>query len=140
MDTIEEKIELIKKAILSTKIKKHKKFEQEAKDMLIIYYTETNKHKLKDISVDNILEHNFKSEIETGSLRLEKKKKLQSMVIKLEKHAYAPELNKLHFKSGKTFGVKGLDTMEDALIYASIHLSNQEIKLLENDFIKHFRV
>jgi hypothetical protein len=38
-------------------------------------------------------------------------------VVKLEMHTFAPELNKLHFKNNISFNIKGLTTIESALIY-----------------------
>jgi hypothetical protein len=134
------KIELTEQLIRNTKVIKYKPFEKESKDKLVEFYCVTNKHKLEALSEDKIKSHDFKWEIETGALRLQKKSELKKIVTKLEVHKYAPELNCLHFESGKTFKLKfGIDNMEDALTYASIHLDQKQIELYKNDFLKHFR-
>ena len=134
------KIELTEQLIRNTKVVKYKPFEKESKDKLVEFYCVTNKHKLEALSEEKIKEHNFKFEIETGALRLKKMVELKKIVTKLEVHKYAPELNCLHFKSGKTFKLKGgIDNMDDALLFASIHLDQIQIELYKNDILKPFR-
>ena len=43
-------------------------------------------------------------------------------ILGLERHAYAPELNKLHFTDGTTENVPQCTTIKDALAY----LNNQQ--------------
>ena len=115
------------------------KFVEDSKKKLIEYYCVTNKSRLAGVPLDKIKSHDFRLEIKTGALRLKKQGELKKIVTKLETHTYAPELNCLHFKSGKTYKVKGQSTMEEAILYASLHMDENEIDLYKNDYLKHFR-
>lgn len=130
-------MKLIEDLINSTKVSG--KFVEEAKQKLIEHYCVTNKSRLVDVPEDKIKAHDFKWEIKTGAMRLKKQQELKKIVTKLERHAYAPEMNCLHFKSGKTYRLRGQDTMEDALTYASIHMDEREIELYKSDLMRHFR-
>jgi len=134
------KIELTTQLINSTKATKHKAFIEESKQKLIEYYCVTNKNKLESLDIEKIKAHDFTQEILTGALRLKKQVELKKIVTKLEVHRYAPELNCLHFKSGKTYRLKGgIDTMDEAILYASIHMDEKEIELYKTDLLRHFR-
>ena len=124
MDKVKKVTEMIRA------VKASGKFVEESKDALIEHYSVKNRDKLEKLELDKILNHNFKDEVSTGALRLRKLSVLRKKVTKLERHAYAPELNKLHFKSGKTFFVKGITEMEDALLYASIHMDSTQVSLI----------
>jgi len=102
-------------------------FAKESKDKLLEFYLVTNKTRLNSLDLNKVKDHDFKSEIMTGAMRLGKQRDLRKIVTKLERHAYAPELNQLHFKNGKTLKVKA-DNMDDAILYASIYLSSGEVK------------
>ncbi len=65
------------------------------------FYT-NNCEKLESISFEKIEKHSFLSEVLQQTENLEKIKfssKLLKKVVKIETHAYAPELNLLHFKN-----------------------------------------
>lgn len=47
--------------------------------------------------------------------------KLYTQALKLERHAYAPELNKLHLKDGTVLSTPQKTTMEDAINYCVLH-------------------
>jgi len=131
-------IKLVEDRINNTKVSG--KFAEESKKKLIEYYCITNKSKLEVVPLDKIENHDFQWEIKTGALRLKKQVELRKIVTKFEAHKYAPELNCLHFKSGKTYKVHSfVDTMEEAILYASIHMDEREIELYKNDYLKHFR-
>lgn len=130
-------MKLVEDLINNTKVSG--KFVTEAKQKLIEHYCVTNKARLAELPVEKIKAHDFQWEIKTGALRLKKQQELRKIVTKLERHAYAPEMNCLHFKSGKTFRVKGQTELDDAILYASIHMDEREIELYKNDYLKHFR-
>jgi hypothetical protein len=124
MDKVKKIAEMIRAVKVSGR------FVNESKNALIEFYCVQQKDKLDKLDIDKIITHNFKDEVATGALRLRKKAEIKKKVSKLERHAYAPELNKLHFKSGKTFPVRGITELEDALTYASIHMDSPQISLI----------
>jgi len=79
---------------------KHK-FINKAKKLRLAYYSEKCEQ-LSYISTDTILDHNFERELLDYSIELEKtefvNRKLKKH-ISLERHMYAPELNKIHIFS-----------------------------------------
>ena len=50
---------------------------------------------------------------------------LEPIVLGLEKHAYASELNKLHFIDGEIIAVPGCKTLETALNFAAKKIDNK---------------
>jgi len=63
-----------------------------------------------------------------------RKKLLTDNVVKLERHMYSPEQNKLHLKNGVTYNVAGITDL-DAAIH-KVFISVQWLTLKEN-LIKH---
>lgn len=59
-----------------------------------------------------------------------KRKLILSKVVGLERHKYAPELNELHFKSGKTIRVRYCTTLNEAISTIIDNLSDSEIEKL----------
>jgi len=102
----------------------------------INFYT-LNIDKLDNISEDKILKHAFISEVLSLSEDKEKKsyiKRLKNKVVNLERHLYAPELNKLCFKDGKSVKTPQKTTIEEAINYFIFSNSVYQIKriLLNN--------
>lgn len=130
-------MKLVEDLINNTKVSG--KFAAEAKVALIEYYCVTNKSRTAELDVETIEAHDFQWEIKTGAMRLKKQQELKKIVTKLETHLYAPEMNCLHFKSGKTFRVKGQTELDDAILYASIHMDKDDIERYKTDIMRHFR-
>lgn len=100
MNTISEKIDYINIEIKNTNVNLIGNFNNylnKAKKIKKEYYNK-NKLKLKNISGEKLLKHNFQSEIISLAEKLEKvdliKKIIKNKKIILERHAYAPEINK----------------------------------------------
>lgn len=101
MNTISEKLNYINIEIKNTNVNLLGNFNtylKRAKKIKKEYYNK-NKLKLKNISGEKLLKHNFQSEIISLAEKLEKvdtiKKIIKNKKIVLERHAYAPELNKV---------------------------------------------
>jgi len=96
METISEKLDYIIKEINLTP--NYIKQIKEAKREKIDYYT-SNKLELKNIDGKKILKHNFQSEVIARAEQIEKLETFEALydndIIGLEKHIFAPELNKL---------------------------------------------
>lgn len=95
MNTISEKIKYINKEInLITNFNKHTK---NAKEIKLKYYY-LSRLELKKIDFKILLKHNFQSEVLSLAQLLEKKEIINKIIntkkIEIEKHKYAPELNK----------------------------------------------
>ena len=102
-----------------------------------INFYSSNIDKLDNISEENIKKHAFVSEVLSLSEDKEKKsyiKRLTNKVNRLERHLYAPELNKLHFKDGKSVNTPQRTTIEEAINYFIFSNSLYQIKrtLLSN--------
>jgi len=78
-----------------------------------------------------LLGYDFQSEMLRGEKRLKRVENIESAVVKLERHAYAPEMNCLHFKNGKTLQAEGFTELKTAIKFAAISLSEEQI----NDYI-----
>ncbi len=75
----------------------YNKYFKEAKNN-VIYYYERQKEKLLEISWEKIEDCNYLHHIESEADKLEKRKYIDSLIknsIGIEKHIFAPELNKL---------------------------------------------
>jgi len=83
---------------------------KEAKQDRIAYYTKYA-YKLEQIDKQVINDYNFKYEVEQYQKRYDELKKVE----KLERHAYAPELNKLWYKDGTCVSVPGKQTILEAV-------------------------
>lgn len=94
--------EYIKKEINSIKETGfNKKNLKLAKKDRIDFYN-SNLSKLEVLHIDKLKSHSFVNEVLYKYENLEKEKfidKLYKIVVSLERHEYAPEMNKLHFKS-----------------------------------------
>tara|TARA_R110002167_G_scaffold91323_1_gene245744 strand:- start:530 stop:976 length:447 start_codon:yes stop_codon:yes gene_type:complete len=96
MKTISEKLDYINKEInLTTNFNKHTK---NAKEIKLKYYY-LSRLELKKIDAKILLKHSFQSEVLSLAELLEKKEIINKIIttkkIKIEKHTYAPELNKV---------------------------------------------
>lgn len=75
----------------------YNKYFKEAKNN-IIYYYEKQKEKLLEISWEQIEKFNYMQQVDKEADKLEKQKYIDSLIknsIGIEKHIFAPELNKL---------------------------------------------
>ena len=101
MNTIAEKLDYINKEIKNTNVNLFGDFSthlNNAKEIKIKYYY-NSRNKLKNIDAKILLKHNFQKEIISLAELLEKKVLINKIIstknIRLEKHKYAPELNKV---------------------------------------------
>ena len=70
-----------------------------------------------DISYDKYWEAsgNIETVLKATTELLKRCKIINKQVLKLERHAYAPELNKVHLKNGATIAARGCTTIEQAV-------------------------
>ncbi len=101
MDTIAEKLDYINKEIKNTNVNLIGNFNthlKNAKEIKIKYYY-NSRLKLKNIDAKILLKHDFQREIISLAELLEKKVLINKIIstkkIKIEKHKFAPELNKV---------------------------------------------
>lgn len=83
---------------------------KESKKDSLQYYKE-NKSKLEKLSKNDIDSFNFEAEVKRNQQKYRELKKVD----KLERHAYAPELNKLWFKDGTFKKAPGCETIYKAV-------------------------
>jgi len=101
MDTISEKLDYINKEIKNTNVNLLGDFNihlNNAKEIKYKFYY-NSRNKLKNIASKILLKHNFQAEIISLAELLEKKviinKILKTKKIKLKRHKFAPEINKV---------------------------------------------
>ncbi len=101
METISEKLDYINKEIKNTNVNLIGNFNthlNNAKEIKTKYYY-NSRNKLKDIDSKILLKHNFQKEIISLAELLEKKVVINKIIntknIRLERHKFAPELNKV---------------------------------------------
>jgi len=101
MNTISEKLDYINKEIKNTNVSLLGDFDthlNNAKKIKYKFYS-SNRNKLKSIDSKILLKHNFQAEILSLAELLEKKVVINKIIstkkIKIEKHQFAPELNKV---------------------------------------------
>lgn len=112
---------------------------KEAKERVIFFYVQ-REPALNKFHQDEINAHDFEREVRCKQSILKKEKRLYSMVEKLERHKYAPELNQVHFKSGKTRKVNGKTTINTAVEHLAKKMDDKEITSLTHpDYLRHFR-
>ncbi|MEN8123335.1 MAG: hypothetical protein ABFS35_23560 [Bacteroidota bacterium] len=103
-----------------------------AKNDLIERYTKNER--VGELSFKQIDEHNFYAEISNKATLMEKEHKIRSHTKGLERHAYAPEMNRLHFLNGKTASTPQQKEIESAVKYLAHSLGRDRInKLLNNN-------
>lgn len=99
-------------------VKASHKFINKAKKLRLAYYSEKCEE-LSYLSTDTILSHNFEKELLDYSNELEKtefvNRKLKKH-INLERHMYAPELNKIHIFSTEIKAAK-ITEISEAIQY-----------------------
>ena len=83
---------------------------EDAKQNRIAYYTK-HAYKLESLNKQVINDFNFKLEVEMYQKRYDELKKVE----KLERHKYAPELNKLWYKDGTFKSVPSKQTILEAV-------------------------
>ena len=83
---------------------------KEAKQNRINYYT-TNKQKLENFCLTKLKDFDFIAEVKRTNEKFKELKKVE----RLERHAYAPELNKLWYKDGTFKSVPSKTTIEEAV-------------------------
>ena len=69
---------------------------------------------------------------------LERRKQLLTTnVVKLERHMYSPEQNKLHLKNGVTYNVAGITDLDAAIhrVFISVQWLQLTDNLIENEEI-----
>ena len=96
MRTIKQKLDYILNEI--NEVQNYNLHTRNAKDIKILYY-KSSKNKLKNILPSVLLDHNFSGEVLSLGEMLEKKEIINKIIstkkIKLVRHKFAPELNKL---------------------------------------------
>lgn len=110
-------IELIKNKINT--ITETDKFIKKAKIQRLQFYKD-NLTKVNQMQVDKIVDYNFKNEVINHAYNLRKSsltQKILKQIIKLELHAYAPEINKLHFTKNRIVKIPQITTIENALTF-----------------------
>jgi hypothetical protein len=110
-----QKLQFISKSISS--VPGNAKHILKAKKERLQYYNE-NIERLINVSEEQLKNHNFTNEVLNASQMILKRNllpKLLKKVYRLERHAYAPEMNKLHFKNNEFVKVPQRKTIEDAL-------------------------
>ena len=91
-----------------------KKYVALAKRELIAFYVD-NSEKVESMDYAKIEAYDFSSNVRQKARELNVYAKLEGKVVGLERHAYAPELNKLHFVNGKTYTVAGKTDVDSAI-------------------------
>jgi hypothetical protein len=127
-----ENLQLIQTKISS--IKETNRFIKLAKAKRLEYYTE-NASKVEDLSPRAVEEYDFKTEIFYTALNIEKldyfKKHKYKLISGLERHAYAPELNKIYFRNNTIeIAVPKCDTIDDAIKYIALKQNLEQIKTI----------
>lgn len=103
------------------------KYQVEALEQLKQRYLIDKAKDIAKVSTSKLVGHDFQYEMLLGEKRLKRIENIKSGVVKLERHAYAPEMNCLHFKNGKTFRVNRLTDMDEAVLFAAVSLSEEQI-------------
>ncbi len=116
MKTISEKLSYINLEIKNTNVNFIGNFNthlNNAKKIKTEYY-DKNKLKLKNIDGKVLLKHNFQAEIISLAELLEKKKTINKILkkydIKIERHTYAPEINKTYLINRKNKETREIKT------------------------------
>ena len=109
-------------------LKANGKYQTEALEQLKQRYLIDKAQDVMKVPTSKLIGYDFQYEMELGAKRLKRIEIIKSGVVKLERHAYAPELNCLHFVTGNTFRVNGLTEMDEAILFAAISLSDEQIK------------
>lgn len=107
------------------------KYQEESLNQMKQRYFVDKAADLEFIPTAKVIGYDFQYEMELGEKRLKRIENIESAVVKLERHAYAPEMNCLHFKNGKTFRVNRLTELDESIMFAAISLSEKQIQ----DFI-----
>ena len=100
-------------ASLKDKVNSYKSYSQEVKDELlrtidsIPSYIEEERYQTALKRIPAVMK--------ITKEKLAKVKRIKKNVFRLERHAFAPELNTLWFKDGKKATVKGCTTIEEAI-------------------------
>lgn len=90
------------------------KFEIESKEVVISYYKD-KQSLFEKVTIEQVRDHDFSNEVRTKAKNLKRYDILNKNVKGLERHTYAPELNKLHFINGQSISVSGKTTIEEAI-------------------------
>jgi hypothetical protein len=128
--TNQEKLNYILTEIKQTPKEGVYKIKECIKDRIDFYSKDINK--LENISFEKLKKHSFVSEtlyISETKQKQSYKKKLLSKILKLERHLYAPEMNKIHFKN-KTVRVPQQTDIYNSIDYIIRVSSINEIKNL----------
>jgi len=108
-------LELVKEKINSVNAEcAPKKYIALAKKELISFYVE-NAEKVESMDYAKVEAYDFSSNVRRKACELHIYAKIERKVVGLERHTYAPELNKLHLSNGKTYGVSGKVDIESAI-------------------------
>jgi hypothetical protein len=125
-----ENFQLVQTKINS--IKENTRFIKLAKSKRLEYYLE-HASLVNDLSPKAIEKYNFKAEILETALNIEKldyfKKHKYKLISGLERHAYAPELNKIYFRNNTIeIAVPKCGTIDDAIKYIVLKQNLEQIK------------
>jgi hypothetical protein len=125
------KIEVIEQKINAV-YSKHK-FINNAKKIKVEFYG-SNIERLEALPIEKIESYNFAPEVLRLSFELEKLTYIEKNLwdhIKIERHAYAPELNKILIK-GSYIKAPKVDNMEKAIKFLCENWSIERLKELKN--------
>ena len=113
------KIEAIKKAIRNVQLNGivHVQAKEEMEQM----YCVDNAHNLDRLSEEAIKKHDWKGEVVSRAKLIQRMNLIKGRFFRLERHAFAPEMNCVHFKNGAKIPTPQI---KDVLL-AQIHIAKK---------------
>jgi len=109
-----DKLSFIKQAINATSNEGVYKARECKKERIQFY--KDNAARLDKVSESSLINHSFGGEVlDLSRIKLAAKINDGKKVKGLERHSFAPELNKLHLVDGRIYSVPGMTTIEAAL-------------------------
>ncbi len=96
---------------------KHRLTKKTKKALLNTYFN--RREDIQKLSLEVIEKHDFEAEVKRYVHNLEKVEIINKNVVKLERHAYAPEMNCLHFKSGLQLKVSQETELNSAIVHCA---------------------
>jgi hypothetical protein len=113
------------------------KYQKKAKKDRLDFYTK-NLDRINSTDIERIEKHDFRLEAIELALKFERLdyfyKNIFIHIAGLEKHSYAPELNKLAFNNGNFFHVPRIFTIVEAVTFVINTTTIEQLKTLKTQF------
>ena len=104
------------------------KWEEKAVEFWKQFYLKDHAEEVKELPKSKVVGFLARFVVISKAIEFEKQDIIRNKTVKLERHAYAPEMNCLHFENGSKYSTPQMKDIESAVKYVAKCISGMELE------------